>query len=147
MPGIRIAVASKLPVPHGGMNAFRNSYHFDGRTLHVRRSRLGTIGEFGVVVLHALAHIKVQKDPATWDDSDEAFVREFYGLMELMTEEMFFTRLPAVKAVRERQPGRKYRPDAIMSTKSLAEVETRVSRLSPSERENFIRTYFQFGDL
>jgi hypothetical protein len=96
-------------------------------------------------MLHALAHIKVSKEPTQWDDSNPAFTKEFYGLLELTSEEMFFARLPAVKATRDVQPGRGYRPDAIMSTKSLAEIENSLRRVSKAERDAFLRTYLQMS--
>jgi hypothetical protein len=144
IPNVKISIASSLPQPLGGMSAFRNSYHFDGRTLFIRDSRLKSIGEFCVVLIHALAHIKVSRDPMMWDDSSAAFLKEFYGMVELTTEEMFFVRLPASKAAREPQATRAdYRPESIMSAKSLGDIENQLRRVSRSEREAFLRTFLQ----
>mgnify|MGYP001565951444 CR=1 FL=1 len=136
-------------------SAFRNSYFYDHvrRTLFVRNTRLGSIGEFCIVVVHALAHIKAglaegRTDFSSgWNDADPAFLTEFYGLLECCTEEMFFMRLPSAKAHRADAPreGRAYRPDAIMSPESLKELEELLRRVSKSERESWLRSFLQMA--
>jgi hypothetical protein len=47
-------------------NAFRNSFHYDAQQkrlyIHVRRT--GSSGDFALVLMHAISHIKVS--PAPW---------------------------------------------------------------------------------
>eukprot|EP00743_Colponemidia_sp_Colp-15_P011862 GILK01013343.1.p1 GENE.GILK01013343.1~~GILK01013343.1.p1 ORF type:complete len:774 (+),score=144.87 GILK01013343.1:64-2322(+) len=133
LPDIKIAVASSLPNSQASAIAFRNSYFYDAsrKTLFIRDTRLNTIGEFTVVMIHALAHIKAASAPdrgdiITWNDSDPAFLTQFYGLLEVCTEEMFFMRLPKELAYRDEAiTGRStFRPQAIMSTKSLSAIAT-----------------------
>ena len=129
VPDVKIAVASQLPDVQSGTIAFRNSYHYDTsrRTLYVRDSRLNTIGEFTVVVLHAVAHIMAsatseRSGVMTWNDADPAFLTHFYGLLEVCTEEMFFMRLPKELASRDETARTAFRPSSIMSARSLAAI-------------------------
>lgn len=58
---ITLLLADKIP-PNERLrnNAYRNSFFFDAnnRILYVRTARLDTVGEFVVVLVHTLAHIK-----------------------------------------------------------------------------------------
>lgn len=129
VPEIKIAVASSLPDVQSNAIAFRNSYHYDAsrKTLYVRDTRLNTIGEFIVVVLHAVAHIMASAAPERhgaicWNDADPAFLTQFYGLLEVCTEEMFFMRLPKELAARDNIPRTSFRPPSIMNARSLASI-------------------------
>ena len=77
MPEVTILVASNLPPNNYTRNCFRNSFHYEHATkiLFVREERMETVGEFVLVVIHCLSHIKV--DDLT-DDYNPDFLREFY---------------------------------------------------------------------
>eukprot|EP00656_Telonema_subtile_P011820 TRINITY_DN15898_c0_g1_i9.p1 TRINITY_DN15898_c0_g1~~TRINITY_DN15898_c0_g1_i9.p1 ORF type:complete len:221 (+),score=43.56 TRINITY_DN15898_c0_g1_i9:156-818(+) len=147
VPQVKVAIAKTLPDSQTNASAFRNSYHYDHsrRTLFVRDSRLSSIGEFMLVSLHALAHIKSNGEAngsfSGFNDADPAFLTEFYGLLEVCTEEMFYMRLPATLATRQTKEGRNYRPDEIMSAESLSAMEDQLKSVSKSNREAFLKTY------
>lgn len=144
---LKIAIASSLPDAQTSASAFRNSYHYDNarRTLYIRDTRLSNIGEFMLVTLHAMAHIKAAQQagrPTTsFNDADPAFLSEFYGLLEVCTEEMFYMRLPATLATRS-EGSRGYRPNTIMSSESLAAMEEQLKTIGKANREAFLKTYF-----
>ena len=77
MPEVTILVASNLPPNNYTRNCFRNSFHYEHATkiLFVREERMETVGEFVLIVIHCLSHIKV--DDLT-DDYNPDFLREFY---------------------------------------------------------------------
>lgn len=148
LPQVKIAVARALPQATSSAYAYRHSVHYDHarRTLYIRDTRLSTIGEFCVVMMHALAHIKAANNSegtGPWNDADPAFLKEFYGLLECCTEEMFFMRLPSTKASREQVAERDYRPAGIMSASSMGDIEAALKRVSKGERDSFLRTYLQ----
>ena len=76
-PDVSLLLASNLPPNNYDKNAFRNSVFYEHRRkiMFVRRERMESIGEFVVVILHTLAHIKVGD---MTDDSNTMFLREFY---------------------------------------------------------------------
>ena len=58
---VTILLADRIPAnPQLTRNLYRNSFHFDAnnRILYVRAARLDTVGEFVLVLVHCLAHIK-----------------------------------------------------------------------------------------
>ena len=58
---VSLLIAEKIPVNEKLVrNAYRNSFHYDdlNHILYVREERLGSVGEFMLVIIHALAHIK-----------------------------------------------------------------------------------------
>ena len=61
---VTLLLADKIP-PNERLrnNAYRNSFSFDANNsiLYVRTARLDTVGEFVVVLVHTLAHIKAGK--------------------------------------------------------------------------------------
>jgi len=59
---VRVRVAEELPPSAVVNNAFSNSYHFDAARgeLLVHRTRVPKAGDFGLVMIHALSHIKVR---------------------------------------------------------------------------------------
>lgn len=81
-PEVSLLLASNLPPNNYEHNAFRNSvfYEHAKKILFVRRERMDSIGEFVVVILHSLAHIKTGD---LTDDSDTVFLREFYKVGSL----------------------------------------------------------------
>lgn len=148
LPPVKIQIAKSLPDAQTNATAFRCSYFYDHsrRTIFIRQSRLANIGEFMLVMVHALAHIKsaVADDRANitaWNDADPAFLTEFYGLLEVCTEEMFYMRLPANLASRDTVPQRGYRADTVMSAQSLQDLEKQIGSMSPEKREVFLKTY------
>ena len=61
---VTILLADKIPANnHLARNQFRNSFHYDAnnRILYVRTARLDTVGDFVVVLIHTLSHIKAGK--------------------------------------------------------------------------------------
>jgi hypothetical protein len=65
---VQLRAAKSLPPATEGYqsNAFRNSYFFDerGQVLYVHLNRLSSSGDFGLVAIHALSHIKVPYPPS-----------------------------------------------------------------------------------
>jgi hypothetical protein len=59
---LRIRTAVSLPPSYAANNAFANSYFYqlDTDTLYVHNNRLSSSGDFGLIVIHALSHIKVR---------------------------------------------------------------------------------------
>jgi hypothetical protein len=144
VPKIRIKLASSLPTTAGAMTAFRHSYFYDSgkKTLFVRDTRLTSLGEFSVVLLHALAHIKAaQSDGASiayWSDTDPRFLQDFYGLLELCAEETFFARNESA-VQRDTPDDRPYRPLSIMSATSLKSIEAQIKNMSAPERAKALK--------
>ena len=89
---INILLAEKLP-PNSQMmrNAYRNSFFYDAnnKILYMRRDRLESVGEFVLVLVHTLSHIKVEN---MIDDSDAMFVKEFYKSISVVCNDLFFAR-------------------------------------------------------
>ncbi|XP_062603182.1 uncharacterized protein LOC134264959 [Saccostrea cucullata] len=90
-PEVSLLLATNLPPNNYKRNAFRNSvfYEHSRKILFVRRERMDSIGEFVVVILHSLAHIKTGD---LSDDSDTVFLREFYKALRVVCQDMFFSR-------------------------------------------------------
>ncbi|CUE73353.1 membrane-associated protein, putative [Bodo saltans] len=148
LPPVKILIAKSLPDTQTNATALGCSYFYDHsrRTMYIRQSRLANIGEFVLVTLHALAHIKsaVADDRANfsaWNDADPSFLTEFYGLLEVSTEEMFYMRMPTNVATRESLPQRNYRQDSVMNSQSLQSLEGQISAMDPERREAFLKTY------
>ena len=88
--GITLVPAKSLPGSKGHANAFSNSMHYDNkdRKLYVRHTRMENASEFALIIVHAIAHIKV--DPLNLsDDTNPAFITEFHRLMGRTYQEMF----------------------------------------------------------
>ena len=81
-------------------NAFSNSYHFDAdrSELLVHRTRIPKAGDFGLVMIHALSHIKVDKDNLS-NDGDPRFVAEFYNNLKILSQDLFKRSAAAVVTV------------------------------------------------
>ena len=58
---IELKAVSALPPSNVENNSFKNSYFYDhqSKILYVHSSRLTSSGDFGLIVIHALSHIKV----------------------------------------------------------------------------------------
>ena len=60
-PPITLLLADKIPPNHNlSHNAYRNSFYYDAnnRILYMRTARLDSVGEFVLVLVHTMAHIK-----------------------------------------------------------------------------------------
>lgn len=81
LSGVSLLIASNLPSNNYRCNCFRNSffYQHSKKILFIRKERLESIGEFVVVIVHCLSHIKVG-DLA--NDGNPLFLREFYQVSQ-----------------------------------------------------------------
>lgn len=89
---VTLLLAEKLPPnPQLTRNAYRNSFYFDSnnRILYMRSERLETVGEFVLVLIHCLAHLKVED---LRDDTDPSFVKEFHRGLAIVCDDLFFAR-------------------------------------------------------
>ncbi len=79
LPEVTILIASNLPPNNYARNCFRKSFYYEHSTriLYIRKERLESIGEFVLVVLHCLAHLKCRD---ITDDNNPLFLREFYSV-------------------------------------------------------------------
>eukprot|EP00058_Branchiostoma_floridae_P012905 XP_002598393.1 hypothetical protein BRAFLDRAFT_128123 [Branchiostoma floridae] len=91
-PPITILLADSIP-PNTQLskNAYRNSFQYDhnNRILYVRRARMDRVGEFVLVLVHTLAHIK---SGDLRDDSSPEFVQEFHRALSAVCNDLFFAR-------------------------------------------------------
>lgn len=79
-PKVTLLLASNLPPNNYHKNCFRSSFHYQyaKNVLFVRGERLESIGDFIMVILHCVSHIKAN-DLA--DDGNPVFLREFYKVI------------------------------------------------------------------
>ena len=77
VPEVTLLIASSLPPNNYSKNAFRNSFFYERsrKILFVRQERMDSVGDFVVLMMHCLAHIKVDD---LCDDNNVLFLREFY---------------------------------------------------------------------
>lgn len=88
---VSLLIADRLPANrHLLRNSFRNSFMFDQNNciLYMRRDRLDSVGDFILVLIHTLAHIKVG---CFSDDGNSSFIKEFYDALSLCLKELFFS--------------------------------------------------------
>jgi hypothetical protein len=102
MPEVELVAASSLPPPSpplstfGGTgssaitNPFARSYSYDAATkqLAVHVDRLGSSGDFGLVLVHALSHIKTNPYDLT-NDQDATFMQEFYKNLKVINQDLY----------------------------------------------------------
>ena len=83
LPQVTVLLASNLPPNNYTSNCFRNSFYYEHtkNILFLRKERLESVGEFVMVIMHCLCHIKAG-DMA--NDSDPIFLREFYQVAEII---------------------------------------------------------------
>ncbi|XP_071958404.1 uncharacterized protein [Antedon mediterranea] len=96
---VTLLLAEKIPNnPNLTKNAYRNSYHFDdvNQILYMRLNRLDFVGDFVLVLVHALAHIKIGD---MIDDTDQEFTREFYNALSTVCNDLFFARYRRTSAL------------------------------------------------
>lgn len=98
---IDILLADKLP-PNTNLtdNAYRNSFYYDPTNciLYLRRDRLENVGEFILVLVHTLSHIKTED---MRNDSDPKFVKEFYKALSTVCSDLFLSRYKKSNALNE----------------------------------------------
>ena len=77
LPEVTLVIASNLPPNNYTRNCFRNSffYQHSKNILYIRKERLESVGEFVVVILHCLSHVRVGD---LVNDGNPLFLREFY---------------------------------------------------------------------
>ena len=87
---LEIAAALSLPPSLLSNNSFKNSYHYDvpSNTLFIHNARLSSSGDFGLVVIHALSHIKVNPADLS-NDSDPNFMSEFYTNLRILSQDLY----------------------------------------------------------
>jgi len=90
LKSLNIRAAYSLPPSTASGNAFCNSYFYDSvdNTLLVHTNRLSSSGDFGLVVIHALSHIKVNPSDLS-NDTDPTFVAEFYRNLKLLSQDLY----------------------------------------------------------
>lgn len=89
---VSLLLADRIPPNgHHSRNAFRNSFAYDphNKILYMRLERLDNVGEFILVLVHTLSHIKIG---GFSDDSDPSFVREFYRALSICCSDLFLSR-------------------------------------------------------
>lgn len=89
---VTLLLADKLPPnPHLTKNAYRNSFYFDtsNQILYMRKERLENVGEFVLVLIHCLAHLKAQD---LRNDTEPLFVKEFHRCLAVVCNDLFFSR-------------------------------------------------------
>lgn len=89
---VTLLLADKLPPnPQLARNAYRNSFYFDSNNqiLYMRKERLENVGEFVLVLIHCLAHLKAQN---LRDDTEPSFVKEFHRGLAIVCDDLFFAR-------------------------------------------------------
>jgi hypothetical protein len=89
---VTLLLADKLPPnPQLARNAYRNSFYFDSnnKILYMRKERLENVGEFVLVLIHCLAHLKAQD---LRDDTEPSFVKEFHRGLAIVCDDLFFAR-------------------------------------------------------
>ena len=76
-PEINLLIASSLPSNNHIKNAFHNSFFYEcsPKILIVRKERMDSVGDFVILIMHCLAHIKVDD---LCDDNNVPYLREFY---------------------------------------------------------------------
>ncbi|CAM9130892.1 unnamed protein product, partial [Ectocarpus fasciculatus] len=87
---IDLKAVSALPPSTVQNNSFKNSYFYDhsSKTLYVHSSRLSSSGDFGLVVIHALSHIKINPTDMS-NDTDPAFMAEFYTNIKILNQDLY----------------------------------------------------------
>ncbi|RUS80922.1 hypothetical protein EGW08_011303, partial [Elysia chlorotica] len=72
-------------------NMYRNSFTFDAnnRILYIRAARLEPVGDFLLVLVHCLAHIK---SGDLRDDSNPKFIKEYQRALSVMCDDLFFSK-------------------------------------------------------
>ena len=87
-----VQIASSLPQSESKLTAFSQSYAYSHNTttLFVHRSRVSSSGDFGLILVHALSHIKLFPEAQDrWNDQDPAFISEFYTNLRVLSQDLY----------------------------------------------------------
>jgi hypothetical protein len=89
---VKLVIARSLPAIPADMagNSFAASYRFDAskETLYIHEDKMTNSGDFGLVVIHALSHIKTNGGDMS-DDTNPAFTGEFYRNMKILSKDLY----------------------------------------------------------
>jgi len=87
---LTVRAASCLPPSAASGNAFANSYAYLSaeNTLLVHSKRLSSSGDFGLIVVHALSHIKANANDLS-NDNDPRFLAEFYKNLKILSQDLY----------------------------------------------------------
>eukprot|EP01006_Ploeotia_vitrea_P026898 TRINITY_DN59815_c0_g3_i1.p2 TRINITY_DN59815_c0_g3~~TRINITY_DN59815_c0_g3_i1.p2 ORF type:complete len:1157 (-),score=209.00 TRINITY_DN59815_c0_g3_i1:3519-6989(-) len=87
---LTIKAAKSLPPSNAMNNAFRNSYYYDEptNTLYVHNKKISSSGDFGLIVIHALSHIKVNPHDLS-NDADIMYIAEFYKNLKILSQDLY----------------------------------------------------------
>jgi hypothetical protein len=90
LPTLQFTAVTSLPPSTLTNNAFKNSYHFDDKKseLFIHSDRLTSSGDFGLVCIHALSHIKVNPTDLS-NDNDPKFAAEFYTNLKILSQNLY----------------------------------------------------------
>ena len=88
--GLSIRGAISLSPASTSGNAFANSYHYDPatETLAIHVDRLKSSGDLGLIVVHALSHVKVDPRDLS-NDAEPAFLQEFYSNFKVLSSDLY----------------------------------------------------------
>jgi len=89
---LSIKIASSLPQTENKRTAFSQSYVYSHstRTLFVHQSRVSSSGDFGLILVHALSHIKLFPEAQNrWNDQNPAFMSEFYTNLRILSQNLY----------------------------------------------------------
>merc|ERR1711988_590107 len=89
---LSIKIASSLPQTENKRTAFSQSYAYShsARTLFVHQSRVSSSGDFGLILVHALSHIKLFPEAQNrWNDQNPAFMSEFYTNLRILSQNLY----------------------------------------------------------
>ena len=89
---VSLLIADKIPPNHQfHHNTYRNSFAYDAhnRIVYVRIQRLDNVGEFVLVLVHTLSHIKAGAFENDWD---HVFVKEFYRSLSVCCNDLFLSK-------------------------------------------------------
>jgi hypothetical protein len=100
---IEVHIVNDLPESTASGHAFPTSYSYDpdAHAVYIRRARLENVGMFLMVILHILAHVKVD---SMVDDTNPAFVAAFYDGLQVACAKLIESRSKTQKPVWEEMP-------------------------------------------
>ena len=86
-----LCITRTLPPVDYARNAFRRSYVYvpQEQCIYMRRERLESVGDFAIVLVHAMAHIKCEQ---MHDDGTPEFLAEFHYCLKVLGQELFFAK-------------------------------------------------------
>jgi hypothetical protein len=94
------SIPAKEHAPLWAGNAFKNSFHYDPamRTVFLRLERCHDAGEFTLVLVHVLSHVRAfnaEGQAGDWGDTNPRFLQYFYESIQRVSSELFFTKSTA----------------------------------------------------